>query len=228
MARDYQITRTLGTELAFRDTVAHILAQHADLKPRVDCQVATHAEESTHRLRSAEFNYYHLDGADYVGLLRHHKLRPDSAAYLADLRPKPCWITFDHPSHVYDIRRHMYRGFTDRIEDVIYPARAELYALMPYEIRALTVTARRLDQTIHAQGHVSAGPDPAALSTHVFHLELRDPSGRLRPEYTANILAPAGRFQTDIFLGLHPDPGPWRITTRELISGFQRTITIDF
>ena len=228
MARDYQVARTYGSELNFRDSMTRFLAEQASLKPSVDCQVASRDEKQTHRIQATEFNSYRLDDAEYVGVLRHHKLRADDVARMADLRPKPCWITFDHKSHVYDIRHRMYRGFTDKIEDVIYPARAELYALMPYEIRGLTLSANRTGPAVRVQGAIVADDDGPSPSSHIFHMEISDPSGQIRREYTANIMGKAGRFATDVFLGYNAQPGLWHVNVRDVVSGIDRSVAVEF
>lgn len=61
---------------------------------------------------------------------------------MADLRLKPVRIHFDQPWRVYEMRRGFYRGHTDVVKDLIYPAQAELYALLPYEVRDLDIDAQ--------------------------------------------------------------------------------------
>lgn len=222
--RDYSILRTYGKEMGLRNLFANILATtNVPLKPKVNCEVFTAVDKTNHRIQATEFNNYQLDGAEYVGVLRHHKTRPDYVSRMADSRPKPCWITFDHKSHVYDIRRNMYRGYTDVIEDVIYPAKAELYALMPYEIRKVELSGSRVNNVLHLKGSVVTDVD-SKLSTHVFHLEVIDPSGKVRTEYTANILAKAGQFETKIFIGHNANTNPWQVKAREIVSGLERSI----
>ena len=117
----------------------------------------------------------------------------------------------------------MYRGYTDVIEDVIYPAKAELYALMPYEIRGVKLSGSRVNNVLHLKGSVVTDVD-SELSTHVFHLEVIDPSGKVRTEYTANILAKAGQFETKIFIGHNANTNPWQVKAREIVSGLERSI----
>ena len=113
--------RTLSEELPWRDAIAALLADEADLKPAIGCEVASLYEDQTHRVQATEFHRYRLGLGEYVALLRHPKLRPDAAVYMSDLRPKPAWIHFGRTAHVYDVRRGMYRGKTDKVEDVVYP-----------------------------------------------------------------------------------------------------------
>lgn len=223
LARDYQIRRTMATEMPFRDAVARLLADRADMKPAIGCEVRAAGEKQSHRIQVTEFHRYELDGADYLGVLRHPKLRADDAIYMADLRPKPAWITTPHKAHVYDVRRRMYRGMTDKLEDVIYPARAELFALLPYEVRGLKLAARMEGPALTYSAKVVPGDVDAKPVTHVFHVRVIDPSGRDRREYRRNVVAKGGAYQGSVFLGHSAEAGTWRITVRDVASGMRRT-----
>lgn len=226
LVRDYQIWRTSGTEMSFRDTIAGLLADRAGLKPAIRCDVHTSGVKQPHRIQVTEFHRYELGGASYVGLLRHPKLRPDDAIYMADLRPKPAWITFDRKAHVYDVRRRMYRGMTDHIEDVIYAGRAELFALMPYEVRDLKLAADLAGGAIALTAQIVLGDPKAEAATHVLHVEVRDPSGCVRRKYSRSVIAPKGRLRDRIFLGLNAQSGTWRVTVRDVASGMQQSCTV--
>ncbi len=228
LARDYQIARTLATEMPLRNTVARLLAARAGLQPAIRCDVSGGPGENPHRIQATESHQYDLGGARYVGLLRHPKLRPDDCVYMSDLRPKPVWVTFDRKAHVYDVRRRMYRGLTDKIEDVVYAARAELYALMPYEVRDLKLTADRQGPAALVTAQiVPANPDAEPV-THVFHVETSDPAGQTQRELTRNVVAGKGRFTQRIFLGYNAQPGQWKVTVRDVVSGLERSVNVSF
>ena len=225
LARDYQIWRTKATEMPFRDAVGRMLAE-AGVTPAVACEVTVRGEDATHRVQASEIHRYGLDGAYYVGMLRHAKMRPDDSVYLADLRPKPVHIAFDRTAHVYDCRRRMYRGMTDNLEDVLYPGRAELFALLPYEVGDVRLEAASSDGAVTVTGQVApceAGAEPV---THVVHIEVIDPAGRVHRELARNVLAPRGRVQERIFLGLNAAAGPWTIAVRDVASGTERFVTV--
>jgi hypothetical protein len=227
MIRDYQIWRTLSEELPWRDTIAALLADEAGLEPAIGCEVAALYEDRTHRVQATEFHRYRLGGGEYVALLRHPKLRPDSAVYMSDLRPKPAWIDFGHTAHVYDVRRGMYRGKTDRVEDVVYPGRAELYALLPYEVRGMVTTASLADYALTVEAEIVAGDSDAALVPHVFHIEVFDPRGGIRPELTRNVVGDLGKCRERFFLGYNASPGVWRVEVRDVATGTARAATAD-
>ena len=224
LARDYQIWRTAGTELAFRKELNGLLAEAGiESYPQVKC-VMNFGEKGSYPVRVTEVHRYELEGGRYVGLLRHHKLRPDDNVHMADLRVKPVMIHFDQPWHVYEMRSGLYRGHTDVVEDLIYPAQAELYALLPYEVRDLDIEAQWDSAAIMVSGRVSVD-EPI---THVFHVELSDPQGRVRRELTRNIVAPEGRFQERFFVGYNEQPQGWSISVRDVASGLDRAVTVKY
>ncbi len=174
------------------------------------------AKES-YPVRVTEVHRYDLDGGRYVG----PKLRPDDNVHMADLRLKPVRIHFDQPWHVCEMRRGLYRGHTDVVEDLIYPAQAELYALLPYEVRDLDIDAQWDSTAIMVSGNISVD-EPV---THVSHVELSDPQGRVRGELSRNIVAPQGRFQERFFVGYNEHPQGWSITIHDEASDLDRITT---
>jgi hypothetical protein len=227
MIRDYQIWRTLSEESPWRDAIAALLADEADLKPAIDCQVAALYEDRTHRVQATEFHRYRLGRGEYVAFLRHPKLRPDAAVYMSDLRPKPAWIDFGRTAHVYDVRRGMYRGKTDKVEDVIYPGRAELYALLPYEVRGMATTASLADHALTVEAEIVTGDLGAARVPHVFHIEVFDPQGRIRPELTRNVVGEMGECRERFFLGYNAPSGIWQVKIRDVATRAAKTATVE-
>lgn len=118
----------------------------------------------------------------------------------------------------------LYRSHTDVVKNLIYPAQAELYALLPYEVRDLDIDAQWDSAAIMVSGKISVD-EPV---THVFHVELSDPQGRVRGELSRNTVAPQGRFQERFFVGYNENPQGWSITVRDVASGLGRTTTVNF
>ena len=159
--------------------------------------------------------------------LRHPKLRPDSAIYMSDLRPKPAWIDFGKTAHVYDVRRSMYRGKTSKVEDVVYPGRAELYALLPYEVRGLKTKAALAGHALTVEAEILPDDLEAALVPHVFHIEVFDPRGVIRPELSRNVVGEQGKCKERFFLGYNAPAGVWRVKVRDVATGTTKGTTIE-
>jgi hypothetical protein len=120
----------------------------------------------------------------------------------------------------------MYRGRTNKVEDVIYPGRAELYALLPYEVRGLRLRVSLSDCVLTVEAEVMPDDPQAALVTHVFHIKVVDPRGRVRPELTRNVVSKAGRLRERVFLGYNAPAGVWRVAVRDVATGTADTSTI--
>ncbi|MCP4641790.1 MAG: hypothetical protein GY851_15210 [bacterium] len=226
LARDYQIWRTLGSEMPFRDAVGDALAEHAGIRSPVDFQIETASEGRTsHRVQGCEVHRYKLGDAEYVALLREYKLRPDDMIFFADTRPKPGWATFPEEAHVYDVRAGMYRGYGRRFEDVLYPARTVLYAMLPYEVRGLEVAAEASEGGFQVRGKVVPGGD-AKATTHVVHITVTDPDGRVCRELSRNVVAEGGVFDETVFVGLGR-PGAWTVRVKDVATGMTREVTVE-
>ena len=227
LARDYQIWRTAGTEMPFRQALGTLLTE-AGVQPYPDVKCTVNiGEKNEHPIQVTEVHRYELDGARYVGLLRHHKLRPDDNIHMADLRLKPVMIGFDQPWHVYEMRSGLYRGYTDKVEDLIYPAQAELYALLPYEVRDLEAHAQWDAGAIILSAEIVPGQSQVQPVTHVFHVEVTDPTGRVRREYARNVMAPNGSCRERFFTGYDTQPEGWQVTVRDVASGMERTLSVN-
>ena len=225
LSRDYHAWRLAATEMPLRDAVARLLSEQTGLRPAIRCEVGF-PDKKTHHIQVTEFHRYELDGANYVGVLRHPVSRPFNSLHMADQRPKSVWIYFDRKAHVYDIRREMYRGYTEKIEDVIYPGRAELYSLLPYEVRDLKLGATHSGGAINATIRIIPGGGETEARTHVFRIEIIDPGGQKRAEMAQNIVAPLGRLDHRIFLGHNSRPGTWHLGVRDVASGTHRVVAV--
>ena len=228
LARDYQIWRTLADEFPFRQSVAGALSW-AGMTPRVEGWI--HDARAGRRPLPATEKVRFVDGdAEYIGLLRDAQLRYDDIIHMSDLRPHPTVIDFGREAHVYDVRRRLYRGYRREMEEMIYPARAELYALLPYEVSGLeTETAYppgegRLD--LRARLTTAGGERPGR---HVFRLEVTGPDGRQRRAHDENCLVEGGELKKSILLGYNADPGTWQLKVRDVASGASRIVrfTVD-
>ena len=128
---------------------------------------------------------------------------------------------------MYDTRRGMYRGFTNRLEDVFYPGRAELYALLPYEVIGITMAIGRDGDSFVAKGTVNvAGEGDAEATDHVVHLRIEDPQGHDHPELARNVLAEGGRFEERFFLGYNASEGSWTLTACDTATGIKKSVVL--
>lgn len=169
-----------------------------------------------------------MDGAaEYVGILRDFALRPDERIFLSDLRAHPTTIDFGREAHVYDVRKGVYRGYRRQIEEMIHPARAKLYALLPYEVRGLEGEAEYLPgvRRLNVRAKLVTG-DGSVPGRHVIRMEVTDPMGRARTEYAQNCLVVGGELDRSVYVGFDPPSGVWQVELRDVASGARAQLRV--
>ncbi|MCF7854030.1 MAG: beta-galactosidase [Candidatus Pacebacteria bacterium] len=226
MARDYQLWRTLGREMPFRQAVAATL-KWAGMTPRVECRV--HAFRAGQRpLQATEkVRFVHGD-LEYVGILRDFSLRPDERIILSDMRAHPTRIDFGRRAHVYNVREGIYRGYRQEVDEMIHPAQARLYALLPYEAKWLEGNIKYVPENHLVEMNVAVTTvGEGAAGRHVIRLEVTDAQGRERREYAANLIAEGGRLNHSLYLGLEPELGQWCMSLKDVATGLSLTRNVN-
>ena len=208
----YTALRTKGTEMPLRDTVESILAD-AGIKPRVRLTAEDGNVPCTQAVR-----FTHGDN-EYVGVLRDYRLRIDEAVPLFDLRPRWTTIDFGRTGYVYDTRKGLYIDKTDKIQTMVAPARALLYAVLPYAVDRVDVTEQGSTDPREKNFAVSVVPSKGSPGTHVFRVTLIDPSGRERKMYAQNVKADDGTASVRILMAFSDPSGFWRLKARDTASG---------
>jgi len=121
--------------------------------------------------------------------------------------------------HVYDARQGKYLGYTDRIETRIEPAKALLFALLPYEVKSLKAGAsKRIKQggTLEYELAVQGVERPGL---HVFHVDLVSPRGETVAYYAENVVGENGKCKGLVSLALNEAVGKWKIRVRDVATG---------
>jgi len=132
-----------------------------------------------------------------------------------DNNPYPATVVFPKESHVYDMMNGTYLGLIPRIETNI-SYRAQLYALLPYRVRAVDVTGpRRCVAGQAAVFHMQVQTQDGVLpSKHVFRVEVFGPEQQPLSYYAANVVAEKGEADMTIPWALNEKPGRYTITAR--------------
>ena len=208
----YVALRTKGTEMPLRNFVESMLAD-AGVRPTVRMTAVDGKVPCTEAVR-----FSHGDNM-YVGLLRTPRLRVDEAVTNYDRRPRWATIDFGRTGHVYDVRKGKYIGYTSKVEALIAPARALLYAILPYQVKRVDVSERGSADLQDRAFDITVIPSKGSAATHVFHVSVVDPSGRPRPEYARNVKAHKGHLAMTLRLALSDPAGFWKLTARDAASG---------
>jgi len=212
--KDYVALRVEGKEKELRDQIEQLLSW-AGVNPRL--KITTAGGE---KLNATETVFFKNGAVEYACILKDYMLK--------DLSSRKVSIQFPDQTHVYDVREGKYCGYTDKVAAEIAPARARVYALVPYKIEAVMMS---LDKTVcnggEALGYtvklLTSGKEPA---THAVRLELINPCGQAVKYYGFNLLAEKGNCGGQLLLAHNEQKGKWKIRAREIISG--KTAEADF
>jgi len=208
--------RLMARQLQAAGIVPSVRLQDVDGKPVRYCEIV---EFSAGDIR-------------YVGILPRYfggrysqSLAPTS---VADQRTEQASAMLPEIGHLYDVRARRYLGETDRIDMALTTGIAQLYAVLPYRVRGVSVEApaeARVGRTLSVGVKVEAGN--AHVGNHVVHIELtREGEGAIKP-YARNVVTADGAGSVDFPLPLNAPAGRWLLTVTDVISGKVETRGVD-
>ncbi len=174
-------------------------------------------------IASADVSRFTSGAATYIGVLQ--ALPEDLMKYTRKETPAPgaklYTLKTAQKLHLYDVRERRYVGETNETLVSIAPARAKLFAALPYKIGGLRLggdaeAARGGSIRYKIELQVS---DISQVAPHVVRLAVLDPNGHPVSCYARNILIEKGAAEGAIPLALNDPPGQWRLHAREIVSG---------
>lgn len=183
----------------------------AGLKPRVT------VEAGGDPLRLLEIVRFQDGPIQYLGFLKNRASTEEQTVNAK--------VTLAEGGHVYDVRAGRYLGQVSSWQEDFVPARARLYARLPYTIGGVLVAATKLPSPTpdsvgpSLQCSVTVQCSSKAQGRHWVELRVIGPDGRVRRHYGRNLPAVAGKAATTIPLALNDPPGTWKVLAREVISG---------
>lgn len=176
-------------------------------------------------LRMLETVRFHDGPIEYVGFLKNRAGADETTA--------PAQVTAAGPAmFTYDVRGGSYLGKVASWQADFVPARAKLYARLPYTIDGVRVTALKQAANLPNQ---ATGPGLACTVTvqtsikqpgrHWVEVRVVGPDAKIRREYCRNVMTMGGTATTIIPLALNDESGTWKVIAREVISGKTATTT---
>ncbi|MBU0606583.1 MAG: beta-galactosidase [Armatimonadetes bacterium] len=167
-----------------------------------------------------ELSRLNLDGAQLLGVVR-----AITAGAIDRQDLLACELSLPAPAHVYESRSGKYLGRVAAIADKLPRGVARVYAMLPYQLAKLTLTApaeAKIGQPISlALAVVPTGT--AKPITHVVHLSVSGPDGQERRWYGQNVILKAGRGSATVPLAWNDQPGQWSITATDIATGLKAT-----
>jgi hypothetical protein len=159
---------------------------------------------------------YRMGAARYLGLVRYPAGGEESGPVTVDL-PRELFA--------HDCVTGEALGRTDRLTLDVPADGGRFLALLPYELRALTVQARaeKMLLTVDVKLQTSGGtPAP-----HVLHIEVT-PAGADAPayHYTRNAVARRGEATVSIPLAYSDPTGQWTVTATDVATGLSASAQV--
>jgi len=194
--------------------LADLLARTADIQPAV--LVSSRKDAA---MPPSEIVRFRCGAIQFVGLLRN-LLSYESNVY-------PATIRFPSESHLYDVIQGKYLGTTREINDDL-SYRVELYAMLPYRVRAVEIRGPdTCTAGMPASFAVKLIPEGnVGACKHVIRVEVIAPDGRNLAHYAVNAVTEKGAAEMIIPWALNDQPGNYTVTARDVVTGTQTQVKI--
>lgn len=164
-----------------------------------------------------------------VSLLAVHANQPQERATQDPRRfdPRPLRLTLPRPAHLYDLREGRALGHADHVGLTLDPVKPILLALSDSPLPQPVLEApTKLRQGETATLSIAPnGSSPAA--THIYRVDVIDPSDAVVPHYSANLIAPGGRAAMVLPVALNDLPGRWQVRVTDRLSGATTSTAIE-
>ena len=206
----YLTLRAAGRGAGLRNLLRNALAG-IDIVPDVQVQA-----DGDHSARVRVYRYDNK-GDLLVGLLRSHKRLLDESDGFIDTKARKFVVHFGRGGHIYDVINSKYYGLKDSLEMEIPIATPFLFAVLPYEVTAITAQTDQTGRavTICPEVQVSNGK----AGRHVIYVKVTDAEGRRRPEYDLDTIATDGKAVYTFNLAMNDPAGKWAFDLEDVATG---------
>jgi hypothetical protein len=120
--------------------------------------------------------------------------------------------------YLYDTRQQKSLGRMEKISLTLSPYEPIILAASPIALPQLQINApTRTTRGASVRLGVSCDSSPAAA--HIFHLEVRDPTGKLIRHYSENVIGDDRSAMKLLPFAYNDLPGTWTLHVRDMISG---------
>lgn len=169
-------------------------------------------------LRHLETVCYQDGPVEYVAFLKYRDSSSEPTA--------PATIATARKLHTYDMRAGRYVGNVAQWDAEFVPARAKLFARLPYTVEAVKVSATVQPATVPGQQAPPRVVCKLALATgtakpgrHWVDVRLTGPDGQPRRWYRQVVPAIGGQGTVTFPLALNDARGQWKVTARDALTG---------
>jgi len=223
---NYHQARLLGKGGPARDSVRQALAGSV-VRPQF-----TVTDEYGDYPVGVETHLFRNGGVELIALLTNPDLRvnelgpPEFKSNDRFAKPRALKIALPQEMYVYDVRAAKYLGRQKQVNVALDPYEPAIYSVTPAALPDLEVsTPAHLQRGETGQvGFSFAHRSPAA--THVFHVDVIDPAGKIVNYYSGNVIAPQGRAAKLLPLAANDAHGTWTVRVKDILSGQNKTVAV--
>ena len=179
-----------------------------------------------------ETHSFRNGAVEIVGLLTNPQLRVDEMGppqFKSNERfehARKLKVALPREMYVYDVRAAESLGKRKDLNVTLDPYEPRIFAMSAVEIPELETRApARLRRG--ECGEIGFHFDRTPAATHILHVDVTDPSGKVIDYYSGNIIASQGRAEKLLPLALNDAAGKWQIRVRDLMSGQTKSSTVE-
>jgi len=185
------------------------LIRTAGIEPRMQVRAAG----KTERVHGGEAFAYQSPTGRSMYLARYISPAVEGAATVS-LKPK---------GHIYDLRQHKYLGSNKSFDDAFGSGRVNVYAVLPYAVRAVDVSLSGTEFAAGGSVKVTCrvDPDRGQADMHALRLNVIDPAGNSIAAHQTVLLAYDGKASCSIPLALNAATGKYRVQVMDVASGLK-------
>lgn len=226
-ALEYHQFRLLGKEAELHTAMSKLLSERG-VRPEFEV-----VDEANRPVVGVETHTFRNGGVVIVGLLSNPELRVDELGppeFKSNQRfekPRTIRLVLPDDLYSYEIRGAKTLGRKKEITVTLDPYEPAFFSFSPSPLPAIRISA---PQRI-ARGEIAwigLGFDGSSLAvTHVLHLDVRNPDGKVVDYYSNNVLTSKGSGEHAIPFARNDIPGRWTIYAKDLLSGQSQTVAVD-
>ncbi len=139
----------------------------------------------------------------------------------------PVTLSLPGARNVYDVRAGKSLGMVSKLSLKVPPYDPVIVAVTPLPVSELLISApveARLGESFDAGVRFASG---SMVDTHVIHVDVVNPAGKIVDAYSGNLLAVHGAGIIHVPLALNDAAGKWELRFRDVLSGQRKTATIE-
>ena len=224
---NYYRDRLLGKEQMVRELVGKLLRDNA--RP----PAYSFVDPSGEPLVGIETHVFRNGGVDIVGLHTNPQLSvsdlgpPETISNRRFEKPRTVTLTLPEELYLYDLRAAKALGKRKQLSMQLDPYEPTFLVVSPAPFGQVNLRApARVGRGTTSQIGISLDGASSA-ATHVFHVEVLDPAGKIVPQYSGNILAPRGQVDKLLPLAFNDPAGNWQVRVKDLLSGQMKAVPLE-